>query len=174
MTEDHPFGVSAPSNTEYLILGSFTGKRSEEDIANGYDWFYGTKRNQFWPILEETFGFELKTKKAKQALFKKLGIAITDIVLSCERKKNSNLDMNLTNIVFNTDALTKLLKKHQIKRIFFSSRSVEGLFRKNFKHLIVDYPKIELITLPSPSPRYAAMTRAEKVRKYREILPKLK
>jgi len=35
------------------------------------------------------------------------------------------------------------------------------------------YPKIELITLPSPSPRYAILSKDEKGAIYAEILPKL-
>jgi hypothetical protein len=51
---------------------------------------------------------------------------------------------------------------------------VEHLFRKNFKNTICQYPKIKLVTLPSPSPRYAAMNRQEKITRYKELLPKLK
>ena len=110
----------------------------------------------------------------KQNLFKKLGIAIADIILSCERKSNSNLDMNLTNIIFDIEGLTKLFKTKKIKKVFFSSRFVEKLFKKNFKFILIEYPYIEFITLPSPSPRYAAMSRSEKVNKYKQILPKFK
>ncbi len=45
MIEEHPFGDFIPQNTQYLLLGSFTGKITD----NSYDWFYGTKRNLFWP-----------------------------------------------------------------------------------------------------------------------------
>ncbi len=173
MKETHPFGDFVPPNAQYLILGSFTGKRSEEDIKNGYDWFYGTKRSQFWPIMEEVFNVPLKTKKEKQTLFNNLKIAITDIILSCERRSNSNLDMNFINIVFNTRALNTIFARNKLKAVFFSSRFVEKLFRKNFKDLRLQYPEIELITLPSPSPRYAAMTRGEKIAQYKKLLPKL-
>jgi hypoxanthine-DNA glycosylase len=172
MIETHPFGNFIPANAQYLILGSFTGKRSEEDITGGYDWFYGTRRNLFWPILQEVYGISLKTKEEKQALFNQVGIAITDIILSCERRSNSNLDMNLINIVLNPE-VANILKNKSIKKVFFSSRFVEKLFRKHFKDLIGMYPDIELITLPSPSPRYAAMSRSEKVSFYKKLLPKL-
>lgn len=172
MIETHPFGNFVPQNAQYLILGSFTGQRSEEDIFNGYDWFYGTKRNLFWPIIQDVYGLKLINKQQKQELFSRLGIAITDIILSCERKTKSNLDMNLINIVLN-DEVANILKNNKIKQIFFSSRFVEKLFRKHFKNLISEYPGIELTTLPSPSPRYAAMSRTQKVTRYRELLPKL-
>jgi hypoxanthine-DNA glycosylase len=172
MSETHPFGNFVPSNAQYLILGSFTGKRTEEDISNGYDWFYGTKRNLFWPILQEVYGKSLQTKENKQKLFSNLGIAITDIILSCERKSNSNLDMNLINIILNSE-VSNILNNNKIKKIFFSSRFVEKLFRKHFKELINQHPEIDLITLPSPSPRYAAMSRSQKVSYYKDVLPGL-
>lgn len=172
MIEMHPFGNFVPNNIQYLILGSFTGKRSEEDIKNGYDWFYGTKRNLFWPIMEEVYGKQLKSKEEKQNLFAILGIGITDIILSCERRSNSNLDMNLINIVLNHE-VTKILKHNKIKKIFFSSKFVETLFRKHFKKLVLEYTETELITLPSPSPRYAAMSKIQKINRYKELLPKL-
>ena len=158
MVEIHPFGSFVPKNARYLILGSFTGKQS-------YDWFYGTKRNQFWRIMEGVYGLKLDNKKAKQDLFTKLGIAITDIIYQCERRKGTNLDANLINIVYNTKAIEEILEKNKIDKIYFSSRFVETKFRKLFK------TKVELITLPSPSPRYARMGFGEKIKRYRELLP---
>ena len=35
------------------------------------------------------------------------------------------------------------------------------------------YKNIEFITLPSPSPRFAAITKAEKIKIYRKLLPKI-
>lgn len=169
MIETHPFGSFVPPNTKYLILGSFTGKI----VGNSYDWFYGTPRNQFWPILSVVYGFKLDTRAEKQNLFNRLEIAITDIILSCERRADNNLDMNLINIVYNTKAIEEILKRFRIKRIFFSSRFVETRFKRDFKALVQAFPTIELVTLPSPSPRYAAMSKDEKIKKYKQLLPKL-
>ena len=170
MTETHPFGIFVPPVTEYLFLGSFTGK--VEDAS--YDWFYANKRNQFWLIMKEVYGIKLGTKTEKQELFTRLNMAITDIILSCERKANSNLDMNLTNIVFNTEAILKVIQENKIRAIYFSSRFTEKLFRMEFKEIVSRYPSTELITLPSPSPRYATMSKREKIARYIELLPKLK
>lgn len=172
MVETHPFGSFVPVNTRYLILGSFTGKRTEDDIKNGYDWFYGNKRNQFWPIMEKVYGIGLQSKKEKQELFTRLRMAIADVILSCERKVNNNLDINLTNMVFNTEAIINVLEKNKIKSIFFSSRFAEHLFKRQFKNVVQLHPEIELVTLPSPSPRYAAMSKSEKVARYKELLPR--
>lgn len=166
MIEKHPYGDFVPNKSKYLILGSFTGI-----IFPGYDWFYSNKRNQFWPIIEGVYGVKLTDKKQKQQLFTRLNIAITDIISSCERKANNNLDVNLTNMVFNK-GIINILRSNKIETIYFSSRFVEKLFKKHFGDLILNYPKIKLITLPSPSPRFASMTKAEKITRYKEVLPK--
>ncbi len=168
MLEKHPFSVFVPAKTKYLLLGSFATKPTET-----YEWFYSNGRNQFWPILEVVYKVTLKTTEVKQKLFSRLGMAITDIILKCERMKNSNLDINLTKCVFNIQAITEILKKNKIEKIYFTSRFVEKLYRKEFNNLILKYPKIDLITLPSPSPRYALMTKSQKIYRYKELLPKL-
>lgn len=150
------------------MLGSFPTKPSHR-----YDWFYANGRNQFWPIMEEVHGSDLDTKAKQQYLFSQLEMALADIILTCERKNNSNLDINLFNIVYNTKAIKAIITKNKIQQIFFTSRYVETSFRKYFKDIIRLHPEIKLICLPSPSPRYALMSKQEKVKSYRELLPKL-
>ena len=150
MIETHPFGVFSPPKARYLILGSFTAVKKDGD--DSYDWFYGSKRNQFWTILERVYNLKMENKKAKQDLFTRLSIAIADIIYQCERLNGSSLDSNLTNFVYNTPAIKKLLQINPIEKIFFSSRFVEKEFKKKFKDLIEEFPNIKLITLPSPSP----------------------
>ena len=168
MLEKHPFGVFVPPNTKYLLLGSFVSKPTHK-----YEWFYANGRNQFWPILEEVYRVSLKTKEAQQNLFIKLKMAIADIILECERVNNSNLDINLKCLVFNTKVILDILAKNKITKIFFTSRFVEKLFRKEFKEAITKYPAVELLTLPSPSPRYALVSKKEKIATYMKLLPGL-
>jgi hypoxanthine-DNA glycosylase len=169
MVETHPFGIFSPPNAKYLLLGSFTAVKKDES----YDWFYGSKRNQFWPIIEEVYNTSLPNKETREKLFTKLSVAIADMIYQCERRDGNSLDSNLINFVYNKKGLNKLLKENKIQKIFFSSRFVEKEFKKNFKNLLEAYPYIELITLPSPSPRYAAMSRTEKITRYKEVFPQL-
>jgi hypoxanthine-DNA glycosylase len=176
MIETHAFGNFIPSNAKYLILGSFTGREAVKGLPStdeAYDWFYGTKRNQFWPILEKVYGIELRSRPAKQALLARLGCAIADIIHQCERRDGSNLDANLTNIIYNTQPITEILDTHPIEKIYFTSRYVEAKFKRNFRDVINRHLDIELITLPSPSPRYARMSKEQKATRYKEVLPKL-
>jgi len=168
MIETHPFGDFIPANSQYLLLGSFTTKPFK-----GYEWFYANGKNHFWPIMEKVYGLELTTKDKQQKLFQDLKMALADIIYSCERKKNSNLDNNLTNIVYNTDGVNEIIRESSVEKIFFSSRFVESTFKKLFKDIVEEFPFMELVYLPSPSPRYASMSRQEKIDIYRELLPSL-
>jgi hypoxanthine-DNA glycosylase len=175
MLETHPFGTFVPAHARYLLLGSFTTKEAYDPKKQAaYVWFYSNGgRNQFWPILEELYKTQLQTRSEMQRLFTDLHMALADIIYQCERKKTSNLDINLTNIVYAQADITKILHENKIDKIFFTSRFVEITFRKVFKDLITHYPQVELITLPSPSPRYAQMTKAEKIKRYKSLLPQL-
>lgn len=172
MIETHPFGDFVPADAKYLILGSFTGKEAVKDTPetdDAYDWFYGTKKNQFWSILEKVYNRELKDIFAKQQLFTEMGIAITDIIYQCERRNDSNLDNNLINIVYNKATILQILNTHKIKKILFTSRFVEKKFKKVFQ----DINGVECVTLPSPSPRYALMSKQQKIQKYKELFLKM-
>lgn len=175
MREIHPFGVYYPPNAKYLILGSFVGKEAVKgttDTDDSYDWFYGTKRNQFWTILEGVYGIELKDKHGKQQLFTRLGIAIADIINECVRKDNNNLDSNLTEKKYNKD-IFKRVDASRLEKIFFTSKFVEREFKKHFKEIMICHPSVILSVLPSPSPRYARISRDQKTQKYKKLLPTL-
>lgn len=168
MIETHPFGNFVPPKAKFLLLGSFPGR-----IETRYgDWFYETQRGQFWSIIEEVYGVELKSKADKIRLFTKLRIAVSDVIYKCERIRGNNADNNLVRCTYNTEGVGEILKENRIEKIFFSSKFVENKYRRFFRALIKRYPKIELVTLPSSSPRYAKMTKSEKVARYKELLPR--
>lgn len=175
MRETHPFEIFSPPNAKYLILGSFVGKEAAKGTVytdQSYDWFYGTKRNQFWSILEAVYGIELNNKTSKKELFTRLGIAIADIIYECDRKDNNNLDSNLTGKKYNDDLFEKI-KIDNLKKIFFTSKFVEREFKKHFKEIVKHHPYISLCALPSPSPRYALKSKEQKIQEYKNLLPTL-
>jgi hypoxanthine-DNA glycosylase len=168
MRETHPFGDFIPKKTRYLMIGSFVTKPSHP-----YAWFYANGRNQFWPIMQEVYTGLYDTKDKQQQLFTDLEMALTDIIYSCERRNNSNLDINLVNIVYNTQAINSIIATNPLEKIFFTSKYVETLFRRQFRDTITIYSQIMLVGLPSSSPRYAMLTKQEKVQRYKALLPKL-
>ncbi|MGD8744664.1 MAG: DNA-deoxyinosine glycosylase [Candidatus Woesebacteria bacterium] len=163
--ESHPFGNFVPPEAKFLIIGSFPGKSEP-----GNDWFYSSKRNQFWSIFENIYNVKLKTKKEKQKLFSDLSIALTDIIIKCQRNNNSNLDTNLSNIVYNIKGIEKIIGTNNIEKIFFTSRFVENKFKQLFSELIENNPEIDFVYLPSPSPRHAGKSFEEKLKRYKDAL----
>lgn len=176
MIETHPFPSFVPANAKYLILGSFSGRQHSKDSAvylDTYDFYYGTPRNQFWPILEKIYHRDLPDSASKKALLVDLSMAIADIIRQCERRSGTNSDANLTSVFYKLDEIEAILRENPIEKIFFTSRFTESKFRRYFSSLIRQHPRVQLITLPSPSPRYARMTFNEKVERFKEELPRL-
>lgn len=168
MIEKHPFEPFVPQESRYLILGSFPGRKSIQEFPAD-DWYYGSKYNQFWKIIELVYAVNLPTRADKEALFAKLGIALSDIILSCQRRVNTNADSNLTNIIYNTAIVDEILAYHAIARILFTGKGVYYSFLKHF-NLPENMP---LTVLPSPSPAFARMRIEAKALEYKKHLPEL-
>lgn len=165
----HPFPPFVPEECQFLLLGSFPGKDSTRAaVFQTEDWYYGAPRNQFWSIMSIVFpDRDLSTKAAKMALFVDSGIAVSDIILSCIRCDNSNLDSNLTKKIYNTAMIYRILEENPICTIFFTGKGVQREFARHFHF----DPAIKLIALPSPSPAYCRMSIREKAEAYRAISP---
>ena len=163
--ETHPFKAFVPENATVLIVGSFPGRDITHRKLSDDEWFYGTKRNQFWKIISGVYNEELLTKAGKQELFEKHGIGIVDIFLRIKRKGNNNTDSNLEIVEYNDTAIEKILENKNIERIFFTSQFVGKSFLKRFPGVKTGE------SLPSPSPRYARMSLPEKIEYYKLKLP---
>ena len=163
--ETHPFKPFVPVNATVLIVGSFPGRDITQRNTDNDAWFYGTRRNQFWDIISSVYLVELKTTKDKKELFANAGIAIADIFLKVKRKEENNSDTGLEVITFNNKAIKKILAHTSFHHIFFTSKFVEKYFLKIFP----DTKNGE--SLPSPSPRYASMSKQEKIAYYKLRLP---
>jgi hypoxanthine-DNA glycosylase len=163
--ETHPFKAFVPAKATVLIVGSFPGRDITHKKLSEDEWFYGTKRNQFWKIISGVYQTELTTKAEKQKLFEKYGIAIVDIFLRIKRKGNNNTDSNLEIIEYNDTAIEKILENKNIEKIFFTSQFVGKSFLNRFPGVKTGE------SLPSPSPRYARMSLLEKIEYYKLKLP---
>lgn len=161
--EHHPFAPFVPPRMKCLIVGSFPGKEQTRGGIDDEHWFYGAPLNQFWRIMETAYNLPLKTKTAKQDLFKKAGIGITDIFKSVIRKANSNVDENLEIVEYNKEELERIIRDFK-PSVLCTSRYVE----KEFKKMFPGYAAVDV--LPSPSPRYFALTIEQKAEIYRKKL----
>jgi len=164
--ETHPFNAFIPENAKIIILGTFPGKDITHKLLSEDDWFYGTKRNQFWKIISGVYEMELINKTDKQKLLGTHGIAIADVFLKIKRKGNNNTDTNLEVIEYNDKELKLVLQNQNIEKIYFTSKFVEKTFKKLFPELTHGE------CLPSPSPRYATMNIAQKIKMYKLKLPR--
>jgi hypoxanthine-DNA glycosylase len=166
--EYHPFGSFIPQNVQYLVVGTFAGRQfsqrtAEENEADSYAFSYGG-RNQFWRIMEKIYTVELPTRDSKKQLFQELNIGLVDVIHACRRKKASNLDTDLTDIVWNKAEFEAIFKEKTIKNVFCTGKGVLHIFQKW-------YPEQACVALPSPSPLYAAMRFEDKFLFYKTVFP---
>lgn len=163
--EKHPFGSFVPAQAQYLLLGSFPCNRNlRKDEAPAYgEWFYcGSGRSAFWGIMEKVYEVSLPTgdQQAKAQLMEKYGIAITDIALEIERKKNDCLDDSLKILAYNTQVIQDILLNNPIQKIFFTSRFVEKLYIKHIQPAGSTIP-LEYLVSPSPAADMGLRMRAD-------------
>ena len=98
------------TNSKVLVLGSFPSVKSR---AEGF--YYGNKQNRFWKTLCQAFGVPLVvTMEEKKQLCLNNGIALWDIVDSCQIK--GSMDADIANyrlvdlsVVLDAAKITKIL-----------------------------------------------------------------
>ena len=91
MNKFYGFEPVFDSRSRVLILGSFPSVKSRET-----EFYYGNKQNRFWPTLCEAFGEQIvETVEDKKHLCLSHGVALWDIVASCEIK--GSMDADITN-----------------------------------------------------------------------------
>ena len=144
--EEHPFAPHVPSNANTLIIGSFPVMEGGSADDNGEKWFYSASKNQFWALLGKVYDTDLSTVKLRKELCDTQGIAVTDIFKRISRKNPGAADKYLIEVEGNEEAIRTILETGTIKRILFTSKFVEGHFKKKFPD-----NSYNSAVLPSPS-----------------------
>lgn len=140
----HPIPPVFDRHSKVLILGSFPSVKSREA-----QFFYGHPQNRFWKVTSAVFGVpEPRTIEEKQAFLLSHGIAVWDVIASCEITGSS--DSSIKNVVPND--LTKILTVADIKEIFVNGKTAEKFYNKYIR----DSLGREVVCLPSTSPANAA------------------
>ena len=144
MREEHTIPPFCEGEPKTLILGSFPSVKSRE---TGF--FYGHPQNRFWKVLANIFDEEKpETPEEKKKFLKRNGIALWDVIESCEIKGSS--DASVKDVKVND--IGALLKKHpSIGRIFVNGKTAQKLYDKH----ILPKIKISAEVLPSTSPANA-------------------
>ena len=152
MVEKHPYGEYIPKHPRAMIVGSFPiGKfthptRRHEIKPHEFDFFFGGEKNLLWKLLGKTFNKNIQTKDDIVRMLEEQGLAIGDVIKSCQRKEGGASDSDLMDISWNTD-LISIIEKHNIHTVFFTSRKVERWFNQLFP----DTKSLKKICLISPS-----------------------
>ena len=76
----HEFGAFYDENSKILILGTIPSPKSRE-----MGFYYGHPRNRFWKVLAQLLDEPFpETVDERKAMLKKHGIALWDVLASCE------------------------------------------------------------------------------------------
>ena len=140
----HPFPPLYDKNSKILILGSFPSVKSREQM-----FFYGHPQNRFWQVIVSVFHCDLpKTIQEKQAFLHHHGIALWDVIASCEITGSS--DSSIKNVVPND--ISRILADAPIQNIYVNGKTAEKYYKKYIKQTIMR----EVVCLPSTSSANAA------------------
>lgn len=142
----HPFPPLYDGNSKILVLGSFPSVKSREQL-----FFYGHPQNRFWRVTAAVYGAETpKTIPEKKAFLLSHGIALWDVIASCEI--TGSADSSIKNAVAND--LSPIFAEAAIKHIFVNGQTAKRFYDRYTKPVIGR----EAAVLPSTSPANAAWT----------------
>lgn len=155
----HEFDPVYDEDSKILILGTFPSVKSRET-----QFYYGHPQNRFWKLLAMLTGWPRKpeTIPEKKEMLLKNGIAVWDVIQSCEIVGSS--DSSIRNVVPND--LAQVLAGSSIAHIYANGRTAQKLYDR--------YQKIQtgmdVVVLPSTSPANAAYSLERLAESWAQIL----
>lgn len=153
----HSFNPVYNKHSNVLILGTFPSVKSREQ-----HFFYGHPQNRFWKVIAAITHTPLPlTIEAKKAMLLNHGIAIWDVIQSCDITGSS--DSSIKNVVPMDFSL--LLKHASIKQIYANGATAEKLYQKYCEKTTHK----TIIKLPSTSPANAACSLEKLIEAWRVI-----
>lgn len=140
----HQFAPIFDEHSRVLILGTFPSVKSREQ-----NFYYGHSQNRFWKVMARLTGWDVpQTIEEKKALLLENGIAIWDVIESCEIIGSS--DSSIRNVV--PADLNCILQKAEIQTIYANGGTAKKLYEKYSR----ENTGREIIGLPSTSPANVA------------------
>ncbi len=141
-----PFAPVYDRDSRILILGSLPSVKSREQ-----GFYYGHARNRFWPMLAAVYREPVpESIPEKKALLLRHGLAVYDVIESCEIKGSS--DSSIRNV--KAADIRTIMEKCRIERILANGRTAAKYFKT---YQPASYRQM-LIELPSTSPANAAFS----------------
>ncbi len=154
----HPIKPVFDENSKILILGSFPSQKSREQM-----FFYGHPQNRFWRVISRVFDKSLpETIEEKRALLLSCGIALWDVIASCDIKGSA--DSSIKNAIAND--LNEILSTAPVEKIFVNGKKAEKYYNAHIRNSIGR----DAVYLPSTSPANAAWSLEELVFAWKIIL----
>jgi double-stranded uracil-DNA glycosylase len=143
----------ADSCATRLILGSMPGQASLQ--AGEY---YAFTHNAFWRIIEACFDIPCNAdyRQRRQALQAR-GVAVWDVLQSCERASSLDADIVAASVVANDFA--QFFRQHPaIRQVYFNGACAEQLYKRHvLPGLGEAFNHIQYYRLPSTSPANARL-----------------
>ena len=144
MRYKHTFPPVYNEHSRLLILGSFPSVASREQ-----QFYYGHPQNRFWRLLAALCGEATpQTVEQKKALCLMHGVALWDVIESCEIEGSS--DSSIREVTVND--LTPILTQCRIRAIYANGSTAWRLFQRYQRERIGR----DAVKLPSTSPANAA------------------
>jgi len=159
------FPPVADGKARVLILGSMPGAESLRRRQ-----YYAHPRNPLWDFMGILFGAGRELNYPRRlARLRAAGVALWDVTRRCRRP--GSLDANIEPASVTPNDFNALFKRcPQIRAVFFNGAKAAELFRRRV------LPGLEpwlgrpvLRVLPSTSPAHAALSRAAKLARWRQI-----
>ena len=163
------FPPIARADARCLILGSMPGLAS---LKAGQ--YYAHPQNRFWPIMGRLLDFDAAQTPyvTRVACLQQAGIAVWDVLQSCERAGSLDADIRRETQVVN-DFATFFAVHPAITRIYFNGAHAEQVFRRFGMPAMQSLPHaldVALVRLPSTSPAHASLSFDAKLAAWQQVM----
>lgn len=160
------FPPIARPDARCLILGSMPGVAS---LNAGQ--YYAHPQNRFWPIMGHLLGFDVAQTPYIQrvACLQQAGVAVWDVLQSCERAGSLDADIRRETQVVNE--FPAFFAAHPlITRVYFNGAHAEQVFKRWVLPVLPAAPRFRMVRLPSTSPTHASLTLEDKLAAWQQVM----
>lgn len=156
----HGFEPVFDARSRVLVLGSFPSVLSRENR-----FYYGNPRNRFWRVMADVLGEAEPAADdlaGKRALLLRHGVALWDVVESCEVRGSS--DASIRSVI--PSDVARITDVAPIRAVLCNGGTAARLYRRWLEPVT----GLPAVTLPSTSPANAAWSLPRLTERWREVL----
>lgn len=166
MAEIYSFPPIIAADARVLILGSMPG-----EMSLTMQQYYAHRYNTFWKILGDLLGADPQLDYLSRVdLLKSHGIALWDVLMSCQRQGSLDSAIDAATMVPND--LAALFEGYpRIAHVFFNGAKAAQVYKRYvLPSLGEKYAYLEYTQLPSTSPAHASLSYQQKLLAWQKIL----